>query len=68
MYLAYLHKQKIVFLENSYWDKGKRIGNLIYDPIMTEWRFWPERGEGISVGLLFQITAKLTTLNNERKS
>lgn len=68
MILAYLHQQEVVFLENTYWDKGKRLGNLIYHPTLGEWQFWPERGEGISVALLYQVAAKLTTLNNERSA
>ena len=66
MILAYLFKQEVVFLENSYWDKGRRLGNLIYHPTLGEWQFWAERGEGISVAILYQIAAKLTQMNDER--
>lgn len=68
MILAYLHKQEVIFLENNYWDKGRRLGSLIYHPTIGEWQFWPERNAGISVGHIFQIASKLTALNNERQT
>lgn len=63
MILAYLHKQELVFLENSYWDKGKRLGNLIQNPASELWEFWPERGEGVSAKHMLTLTSKLYELN-----
>lgn len=66
MTLCYLVKQEVVFLEDTYWEKGNRIGNLIYNPIDAEYQFWAERGAGISVSSLHQIVYKIDEMNRTR--
>lgn len=66
MILCYLLKQEVVFLENNYWDKGRRLGNLIYNPVIGEYQFWAERSDGISVSSLHQIVYKIDEMNRTR--
>ena len=63
MILVYLQKSKLVFLENTYSEKGKRLGTLIEEP-SAGWCFWPERATvGLPLAWLLQIAVEITRLN-----
>jgi hypothetical protein len=63
MILVYLINQKLVFLENQYSEKGRRIGTLI-EEWPGQWGFHAERGSGgLTALMLLAIAMELTRLN-----
>ena len=63
MILIYLHNQKLEFRENSYSDKGRRIGTLIEEG-PARWCFHAERSTGgLTADQLFSIVTELIRLN-----
>ena len=63
MILIYLVNTKLEFLENSYSDKGRRIGTLIEEG-PARWCFHPERSTGgLTADQLSTIVTELIKLN-----
>ena len=63
MILIYLVNTKLEFLENSYSDKGRRIGTLI-EEAPGRWGFWAERASvGITPEQMSQITMEMVRLS-----
>jgi hypothetical protein len=61
--LIYLVNQKFEFRENSYSDKGRRIGTLIEEG-PARWCFHAERStDGLTAEQLFSIVTELMRLN-----
>ena len=63
MILVYLINTKLEFIENSYSDKGRRIGTLI-EEWPGQWGLHVERSAGgLTALMLLAITVELTRLN-----